>query len=158
MILQVCIRHCDSSHGNAGKEVIQAILPVLLDIGIVHTVDIVRSISLQTVSQLVSTAGILLKPSLINLIPSLLETIGESENPKFSYLSNVCGAATETQEAIDNLRANVAKGHYASDTITKVLLPLWLNMFQVNSIRISCINIMLIFCYFSVLIFCYFSV
>lgn len=121
LILQVCIRHCDSSHGNAGKEVIQAILPVLLNIGIIHVVDTVRAISLQTVSQLVSTAGVLLKPSLVNLIPSLLETIGESENPKLSYLSNVCGATTETQEAIDNLRANVAKGHYASDTITKVL-------------------------------------
>lgn len=82
--------------------------------------DTVRAISLLTVSQLVSTAGVLLKPSLVNLIPSLLETIGESENPKLSYLSTVCGATTETQEAVDNLRANAAKGHYASDTITKV--------------------------------------
>ncbi|KAL6433433.1 hypothetical protein ACFW04_006522 [Cataglyphis niger] len=121
ILSKVCIRHCDFSHGNAGKEVIQAILPVLLDIGITHTVDTVRSISLQTVSQLVSTAGILLKPSLVSLIPSLLETIGESENPKLSYLSNMCGATTETQEAIDNIRANVAKGHYASDTITKCI-------------------------------------
>ncbi|KYM93818.1 Proteasome-associated protein ECM29 like protein [Cyphomyrmex costatus] len=121
ILSKVCIRHCDSSHGNAGKEVIQAILPVLLNIGIAHVVDTVRSISLQTVSQLVSTAGILLKPSLVNLIPSLLETIGESENPKLSYLSNVCGATTETQEAIDNLRANVARSHYASDTITKCI-------------------------------------
>lgn len=61
-----------------------------------------------------------MKPSFVNLIPSLLETIGESENPKLSYFSNVFGA-TETQEAIDNLRASAAKGHYASDTITKVL-------------------------------------
>ncbi|XP_011343237.1 proteasome adapter and scaffold protein ECM29 isoform X2 [Ooceraea biroi] len=121
ILSKVCIRHCDSSHGNAGREVIQAILPVLLDIGITNTVDTVRAISLQTVSQLVSTAGVLLKPSLVNLIPSLLETIGESENPKLSYLSNVCGATTETQEAIDNIRANVAKGHYASDTITKCI-------------------------------------
>ncbi|KAH0956005.1 hypothetical protein HN011_009526 [Eciton burchellii] len=121
ILSKVCIRHCDSSHGNAGREVIQAILPVLLDIGIINTVDTVRAISLQTVSQLVSTAGVLLRPSLVNLIPSLLETIGESENPKFSYLSNICGATTETQEVIDNIRANVAKGHYASDTITKCI-------------------------------------
>ncbi|XP_012233833.1 proteasome adapter and scaffold protein ECM29 [Linepithema humile] len=121
ILSKVCIRHCDSSHGDAGKQVIQAILPVLLDIGIIHTVDTVRAISLQTVSQLVSTAGVLLKPSIVNLIPSLLETIGESENPKLSYLSNVCGATTETQEAIDNLRASVAKGHHASDTITKCI-------------------------------------
>lgn len=107
---------------------------MLLDIGITHTVDTVRAISLQTVSQLVSTAGILLKPSLVNLIPSLLETIGESENPKLSYLSNVCGAATETQEAIDNLRANVAKGHYASDTITKVLFLINLEIYAGNNL------------------------
>ncbi|KAL0121628.1 hypothetical protein PUN28_006856 [Cardiocondyla obscurior] len=121
ILSKVCIRYCDSSHGNAGKEVIQAILPVLLDTGITHVVDTVRAISLQTVSQLVSTAGVLLKPSLVNLIPSLLETIGESENPKLSYLSNVLEATTETQEVIDNFRANVAKGHYASDTITKCI-------------------------------------
>lgn len=108
---------------------------MLLDTGITHVVDTVRAISLQTVSQLVSTAGVLLKPSLVNLIPSLLETIGESENPKLSYLSNVCGATTETQEAIDNIRANVAKGHYASDTITKVLTKALMDNFETDSIE-----------------------
>lgn len=80
----------------------------------------VRSVSLQTVSQLVSRAGSLLKPSLVILIPALLTTIGESENPNVSYLSNVYSATIESREAIDNIRASAAKGHYAIDTITKV--------------------------------------
>ncbi|KAG7212048.1 hypothetical protein KM043_012404 [Ampulex compressa] len=116
-----CVRYCDVSHGKEGEEVLAAILPVLLDIGVIHTVDTIRSVSLQTVSQLVSTAGILLKPSLVTLIPALLTTIGESENPKLSYLSNVCGGSSEAQDAIDHLRAGVAKGHYATETITKCI-------------------------------------
>lgn len=119
LLIQVCIRYCDSSYGKEGEEVIQAILPVLLDIGVVHVVSTVRSVSLQTVSQLVSKAGSLLKPSLVTLIPALLATIGESENPNLSYWSNVCGTS-ETRDAIDNIRASAAKGHYAIETITKV--------------------------------------
>lgn len=92
----------------------------MLDIGVTNVVRSVRAASLQTVSQLVSRAGTLLKPSLITLIPALLSTIGESENPNFSYLSNVCEATTDTRDAIDNIRASVAKEHYATETMTKV--------------------------------------
>lgn len=80
----------------------------------------VRTVSLQTVSQLVSRAGDLLKPSLVTLIPALLSANGESENPNLSYLSNVYGAMSEARDAIDNIRASVAKELYATETITKV--------------------------------------
>ncbi|XP_076224219.1 proteasome adapter and scaffold protein ECM29 isoform X2 [Nomia melanderi] len=119
VLSRVCIRYCDSTHGKEGEEVIQAILPVLLDIGVVNIVSTVRSVSLQTVSQLVTKAGDLLKPSLVILIPVLLSTIGESESPNLSYLSNIHGASLETRETIDSIRASAAKGHYATDTITK---------------------------------------
>lgn len=122
LLIQVCVRYCDASYGKEGEEVIQAVLPVLLDIGIIHVVSTVRTVSLQTVSQLVSRAGSLLKPSLVTLIPALLTTIGESENPNLSYLSNVCGTAVEARDAIDTIRANAAKGHYSTETITKVSL------------------------------------
>lgn len=107
-------------HPNAEKEV-QVMLPVLVDIGITHTVDTIRAISLQTVSQLASTAGASLKPSLGDLIPSLLESIGNSEHPKLTYLSNVCSTSTRAQEAVDDIRVNVAKGHHATETTTKVV-------------------------------------
>ncbi|CAL7951979.1 unnamed protein product [Xylocopa violacea] len=118
---RVCVRYCDSSYGKEGEEVLQAILPVLLDIGIVNVVSSVRALSLLTVSQLVSRAGSLLKPSLVTLIPALLSTIGESENPNFSYMSNVCGTTTEARDAIDTIRASAAKEHYATETMTKCI-------------------------------------
>lgn len=93
---------------------------MLLDIGAVNVVSSVRTVSLQTVSQLVSRAGTLLKPSLVTLIPALLSTIGESENPNLSYLSNVCGTMSEARDAIDTIRASAAKEHYATETMTKV--------------------------------------
>lgn len=118
---KVCVRYCDSSYGKEGEEVLQAILPVLLDIGVVNVVSSVRIVSLQTISQLVSRAGVLLKPSLVILIPALLSTIGESENPNLSYLSNVCGTISEARDAIDNIRASAAKEHYATETMTKCI-------------------------------------
>lgn len=99
---------------------LQAILPIILDIGVIHILNSVRSVSLQTVSQLIPKAGKLLKPSLITLIPALLNAIGESENPNLSYASNVYGGTAEARDVIDNIRASAAKGHYATDTITKV--------------------------------------
>ncbi|XP_076278491.1 proteasome adapter and scaffold protein ECM29 [Lasioglossum baleicum] len=116
---KICIRYCDSTNGKEGEETIQAILPVLLDIGITNVLDTVRSVSLHTVSQLVTKAGPLLKPSLVTLIPAILSSIGESENPSLSYLSIRHGSSSETQETIDSIRASAAKGHSATDTLTK---------------------------------------
>ncbi|KAI4501123.1 hypothetical protein M0802_003926 [Mischocyttarus mexicanus] len=121
VLSKVCIRHCESSYGKAGENLLQAILPPLLDIGILHTVDTVRAVSLQTVSQLVTSAGNLLKPALVNLIPALLSAIGESENPNLSYLSNAYGTTSEAQDAIDALRTSVAKGHHGTETISKCI-------------------------------------
>lgn len=121
VLSKVCIRYCDSSNGKAGEDLLQSILPPLLDIGVIHTVDTVRAVSLQTVSQLITSAGNLLKPALVNLIPALLSAIGESENPNLSYLSNAYGTTSEAQEAIDALRTSVAKGHHATETISKCI-------------------------------------
>lgn len=79
-----------------------------------------RIISLQTISQLVTSAGNLLKPALVNLIPALLSAIGESENPNLSYLSNAYGTTSEAQDAIDALRTSIARDHHAAETISKV--------------------------------------
>lgn len=98
---------------------LQAILPVLLDVGITHNVSTVRAISLQAVSQLVTTAGTMLKPYLVTLIPALL-TATDLESPKLNYMSNHYGAQAEVQEAIDSVRTSAAKSHYATETLTKV--------------------------------------
>lgn len=76
--------------------------------------------SLQTVSQLVGSAGSSLKPNLPTLIPSLLEAAGELESVKLSYLSAQYGGQAQSQEMIDVVRANIAKSHYTTQTLTKV--------------------------------------
>ncbi|XP_011307486.1 proteasome-associated protein ECM29 homolog [Fopius arisanus] len=118
---KVCLRQCDPKSGKSGEQIVQAILPVLLNIGIVDTVTSVRALSVQTVAQLVSTAGPLLKPSLVNLIPALL-TATDLENTKLTYMSNVYGAQSDVQEAIDSVRTSAAKSHYATEALKRCTL------------------------------------
>lgn len=104
---------------------VEAILPVLLQTGITSTVLEVRTISLQTVSQLVGAAGILLKPHLPLLIPALLQATGELESSKLSYLSTMFGSQSQTQELIDTARASAAKSHYTTETMGRVSLSIY---------------------------------
>lgn len=76
-------------------------------------------LSLQTVSELVGVAGSQLKPSLPLLIPALIQATGDLESSKLSYLSNIYGGS-QTQEAIDSARAQIAKSHFTTETVSKV--------------------------------------
>ena len=78
-------------------------------------------VSLQTVSQLVNVAGAQLKPHLPILLPALLEATGELESANLAYLSTRYGAEADKQEMIDSVRAAVAKSHYSTETMTKVI-------------------------------------
>lgn len=121
LLSKLCIRACDSEYGKNGSKMVEAILPVLLQIGITNTVSEVRAISLQTVSQLVGAAGALLKPHLPLLIPALLQATGELESAKLSYLSTMFGSQSQTQEIIDSARASAAKSHYTTETMGRCL-------------------------------------
>lgn len=78
--------------------------------------------SLQTVSELVGSAGVQLRPFLPRLIPALLQATGESESSKFSYYSTMMGAHSQAQEAIDSARAGIAKSHFTTETVSKVVI------------------------------------
>lgn len=77
-------------------------------------------LSLQTVSELVASAGKQLKPFLPKLIPALLQATGELESAKLSYLSTRLGAQSQVQEAVDSARATFAKSHFTTETVSKV--------------------------------------
>ncbi|XP_066149370.1 proteasome adapter and scaffold protein ECM29 [Euwallacea fornicatus] len=121
VLSKLCIRGSDSNQGKAGLKMIEVLLPILLNTGITHTVPEIRIISLQTVSELVDSAGQQIKPSLAKLIPALLQATGELESSKLAYLSTMMGAQTETQEVIDSARASIAKSHFATETVSKSL-------------------------------------
>ncbi|KAJ1522342.1 hypothetical protein ONE63_002635 [Megalurothrips usitatus] len=118
---KICIRACDANQGKSGQEMVKTILPVLLETGICNTVSEVRSVSLQTVSQLVNVAGAQLKPHLPTLLPALLEATGELESTSLAYLSTRYGADADKQEMIDTVRAAAAKSHHSTETMTKCL-------------------------------------
>ncbi|KAK9746868.1 Proteasome stabiliser [Popillia japonica] len=121
ILSKLCIRGCDLSQGKDGVKMMQAILPVFLEKGITNTVTEVRMISLQTISELVGSAGQQLKPFLPQLIPALLQATGELESSKLSYLSTMMGAQAQAQEAIDSARASIAKSHFTTETVSKCL-------------------------------------
>lgn len=96
-------------------------IPVLLDVGITHAVVEVRALSMKTLSEMIDSSGVHLAPHLPVLIPCLLKATGELEIPKLSYISNQLGANADQQEEIDSVRAEFAKQHQATETLTKCI-------------------------------------
>ncbi|KAJ8977535.1 hypothetical protein NQ317_010055 [Molorchus minor] len=121
VLSKLCIRGCDVSQGKDGVKMVEAILPPLLNIGITSTVTEIRLLSLQTVGELVTSAGKQLKPFLPKLIPALLQATSEFESTKLSYLSTMLGGQSQAQEAVDSARASFAKSHFTTETVTKSL-------------------------------------
>ncbi|CAB3243794.1 unnamed protein product [Arctia plantaginis] len=120
VLSKLCIRASDVNQGKNGKEIVSAILPILLESGITNLVREVRSVSLQTVSALVTAAGESLKPFLSRLIPALAGAAGDLENVKLSYLSTVL-ADSSSRDLLDDMRANAARHHYTTDTVVKCM-------------------------------------
>ncbi|CAG5035645.1 unnamed protein product [Parnassius apollo] len=120
VLSKLCIHAADAGQGKDGKEVVSAILPVLLDTGITNLVKEVRSVSLQTVSRLVSAAGERLAPFLSRLVPALLGAAGELESARLSYLSTAL-ADSSSRDLLDDMRANAARHHYTTDTVVKCM-------------------------------------
>ncbi|CAH2107601.1 unnamed protein product [Euphydryas editha] len=120
VLSKLCIQASDTNQGKDGKEIVSAILPVLLDTGITNVVKEVRSVSLQTVSKLVSAAGGGLAPFLARLVPALVGAAGELESAKLSYLSTAL-ADSDSRELLDDMRASAARQHYTTDTVVKCM-------------------------------------
>ncbi|XP_065156025.1 proteasome adapter and scaffold protein ECM29-like [Atheta coriaria] len=118
---KLCIRGCDLSQGKSATKMMDSILPVLLNNGIINAVQEVRLISLQTISELVGAAGKQLKPFLPKLIPALLQATGELESAKLSYLSTMYGAQSQVQDVVDSARASMAKSHFTTETVSKCI-------------------------------------
>lgn len=109
---------CD--HGKSGKVVASTILPIILNVGVTHAVAEIRALSMKTLSEIIDSAGTILSPHLPLLVPCLLKATGELEVPKLSYMSAQLGANADAQERFDSIRAEVAKQHHSTETLTKV--------------------------------------
>lgn len=118
---QICIVAASTNNGKSGGVVASTVIPVILNVGITHAVAEIRSLSMKTLSELIDSSGNLLKSHLSLLVPCLLKATGELELPKLSYLSNQLGGNSDLQENIDSARAEFAKQHHSTETLTKCI-------------------------------------
>lgn len=118
---KVCVVAASCDHGKSGSRISATILPFLLETGVTNTVAEIRQLSIKTISELIDSSGNLIAPHLTLLVPCLLRATGELEGSKLSYLSARHAGSSETQEAIDSLRAEAAKSHYCTETLSKCL-------------------------------------
>lgn len=119
ILSKLCIQYCDPARGKTGEAVVKIVLPVILEIGICHSVSDIRNISIQTISQLVTSAGPLLHPHLPKLVIALLEAAGELEPVELNRISVRLSGDQRSQDIVDTIRATATKSHYTTETVTK---------------------------------------
>jgi len=119
---RVSIKMCDSGSGSkSGEAAVKAILPPLLEKGLMSTVTEVRSVSLATMMKVTKSAGALLVPHLHTLIPSLLEATGEMEGAQLNYISTRLGVDAGVQEKLDSARMAASKSSPTMECVSFVL-------------------------------------
>ncbi|XP_063697227.1 proteasome-associated protein ECM29 homolog [Culicoides brevitarsis] len=121
LLSKVCVVAASSGHGKSGMNVSSSILPFILESGVTHNVAEIRQLSIKTVSELIESSGSLIQPHLDILIPCLLKATGELDSVKLSYLSNMFGSDSRTQEAVDTIRADMAKQHHTMDALNRCI-------------------------------------
>ncbi|KAF0037480.1 hypothetical protein F2P81_010354 [Scophthalmus maximus] len=115
---KVCTRMCEST-GSAAQRTVAALLPTLLEKGIVSNVSEVRSLSIQTLVKISKTAGARLKPHASRLIPALLEALSTLEPQVLNYLS--LRATEQEKSAMDAARLSAAKSSPMMETVNMCL-------------------------------------
>nr|XP_057941532.1 proteasome adapter and scaffold protein ECM29 isoform X2 [Doryrhamphus excisus] len=115
---KVCTRMCEST-GSTAQRTVAALLPTLLEKGIVSNVSEVRSLSIQTLVKISKTAGARLKPHASRLIPALLEALSTLEPQVLNYLS--LRATEQEKSAMDAARLSAAKSSPMMETINMCL-------------------------------------
>ncbi|XP_055629040.1 proteasome-associated protein ECM29 homolog [Toxorhynchites rutilus septentrionalis] len=118
---KVCVVAASSEHSKSGLNVSSSIIPLFLETGVTHTVAEIRKLSIKTISDLIDSAGSLILPHLVSLVPCLIQATGELDSAKLSYLSTMMAGQSGTQEVVDSLRAEAAKQHYTMETLSKCI-------------------------------------
>ena len=118
-----CIRMCDVSQSGSksGQKAIEVILPVLLEKGLLSNVGEVKAAALNVIVKITKSAGILLKPHLAILIPSLLEATSELESSQVGYLSTRLANDADVQEKLDAARIAAAKSSSLMECVNFVI-------------------------------------
>jgi proteasome component ECM29 len=98
------------SSKNVCESTINSVLPILIVDGLQSSLNEVRNISVLTIRDLTKqSSSALIKPYLIDMIVSLLETLSGYEPPDLNYISLKLGSQ-DAQEKLDMARISASKG------------------------------------------------
>jgi len=97
------------------------ILPTLLEQGISHSSDEVRSLCTKQLLQLCKAAGPHMRPHVVQLVPALLETLSVLEDPALNYLQQHAESAGVAQSALESARVAAMRGSDATAAIDACL-------------------------------------
>ena len=95
--------------GAEGMEAVRAILPPMLDIGLVSSVKLVKAAALDLLVEISKEAGPALKPHAPKLILTLLEALSGTESGQLDYLSNLMNDA-HLANVVDDVRTSASRG------------------------------------------------
>ena len=117
------IKMCDVAQAGqkSGEATITAVMPTLLEKGLLSTVGDVRSAALAVIMKVTKSAGSLLKPHLSILIPALLEATSELEGTEIGYLSSRLANDPSVQEKLDLARISAAKSSPMMECVNFVI-------------------------------------
>lgn len=121
---QVTLRLCDPAYcysEREGQEMVNVVLPFLLEKGVVHFVRDAQKISIELLKELTNVCGKFLKPFLAQIVQVFLQATGSEEDSTLSQLqmhfqsdSNVLGVKMDAHE-FEKLRIAAAqRGPYAA--------------------------------------------
>ena len=103
----ITLRNCDPQQVSVsvGRKTMAIIVPYMLNKGLISNVSEVQKFSLMTILTLCNKSGVLLRPHLAEIIPTLIEGLSSFEPQSLNYLA----FHVESKEALEATRFTAAK-------------------------------------------------
>ncbi|KAL1527860.1 hypothetical protein AB1Y20_009236 [Prymnesium parvum] len=110
-----------NSHREHARELLDALLPTLLDQGISHAQDEVRRLCTRQLLKICEAAGSAMQPHVVRLVPVLLESLSVVEDPMLNYLQLNAGQAGISDQALETARVNAMRSSDVSAVLDQCL-------------------------------------
>ncbi|KAJ3082397.1 hypothetical protein HK102_001737 [Quaeritorhiza haematococci] len=110
-LTNLTVRYCDPHAVSVteGQKIMDIVMPFFLTKGLGSMAEDVRKFSLSTILKITKKGGVLLKPHLVDLVSTLLESLSSLEPQAMNYLSFHTEKYGITQEQLDSTRLTAAK-------------------------------------------------
>ena len=110
-LANITTRFCDPMYfePSRSQSLMDRMVPLLLKQGLVSATEEVQQFALATILKLCKTSGVMLKPHVVDIICTLLESLSSMESQMLNYLSFHSESYSISQNDLDNSRLAAAK-------------------------------------------------